>query len=67
MNYFIVGLGLSYAFLAVKDLRKHGWQPLERPRGMTAPSLIAWVTDRTYLLYAMLAIAAVPAALIVKP
>jgi hypothetical protein len=34
---------------------------------MTAPSLIAWVTDRTYLLYAILAIAAVPAALIVKP
>lgn len=66
MNYYFVGLAIAFVFLAVKDLRKHGWKRMERPQRLSAGSLTIWMIDRTYLLYMVLAVISVPAAVIIR-
>ncbi len=66
MNFSFLGVAVACAICGVIDYRKTGWV-LRRPARITPLSLLVWLIDRLYLLYAVATLVLLVAFIFVPP
>jgi len=65
VNPHLVGFAIACVICGALDLWRHGWLPFQERSGNNRSHPVVWLIDRTYLIYAAMAGAALVAAALI--